>query len=92
MLGEAIAAHSSRTVLFKPLLGILSMNKAHPLWAAPFAGQFTLADADQAFQATVNGVNRSQSFVVEAPQILCSTIEVETCILESYRKHMLSGG
>lgn len=53
---------------------------------------FTLADAEHAFQETVNGVNRSQSFVVEAPQLLCSTMEVASSLLESDRKHNLSGG
>ena len=92
MLGEAIAAHASRTVLFKPLQGILSMSKAYPLWAAPLQLIFTLADAEQSFIETVNPVDRSQSFVVEAPQILCSTMEVDSSLLESYRKHILSGG
>lgn len=92
MLGEAIAANSSRTVLCKPLLDIWSMNKAYPLWAAPLQFMFTLADAVQAFQETVNGVDRSQSFVVEAHQMLCSTMEVDASLLEIDRKHILSGG
>lgn len=92
MLGEAIAAISSRAVLFNPLLGILYMNKAYPLRAAPLQFIFTLAYAVQAFQDTVNGVNRTQSFVVEAPQLVCSTMEVDSSLLQSYRKHILSGG
>ena len=53
---------------------------------------FTVADADQAFQESVKGVDRSQSFVVEAPQIWSSTMEVDSSFLQSYRKHILSGG
>ena len=90
--GLPIDANGSRTMLCKPLRGILSMNKAYPLRAAPLQFTFTPADAEQAFEETANGVNRSQSFVVEAPHILCSTMEADSSFLESHRKHILSGG
>lgn len=91
LLGEANTAHASRTVLFKPLLGIWSMNKAYPLWAAPLQFMCALSESTQAFQETDTGTERSQSYVVEAPHILCSTMTVGSRILNSDRKHILSG-
>lgn len=92
MRGEAIAANASRTVWSKPLLGVWSMNKAHPLWAAPLQFICTLSDSVQAFQETAARTAQSQSYVVDAPQMLCSTMGVVARLLENDHKHILPGG
>lgn len=92
MLGGAIAANASRTVLSKPVMGILSWHAAYPVRAAPVQLIFALSDSEHVFQEPITTTDQSHSYVVEAPQMLCNTMEVESHLLASDRNHTLSGG
>ena len=83
--GLEIAAGSSRLILWKPLLGICSMPKLFPVWAAPITLELELADYGDAFLA-------GAAFAIESPVLLCNTISADSSLLDSYKGYLANGG
>ena len=90
---EAAAIKSQRTVLFKPMLGILDQDKLIPLRYAPLQFEFELVSnsADSVYVGPVKENNCSANWGISDIQCKMDLLTLDSSLQNEYASHLLSG-
>ena len=90
---EASEIKTQRTVLFKPLLGILDQEKLIPLRYAPLQFEFELVSnsADCVFVGPNKNVNCNENWSLSDIQCKMDLLTLDSSLQNEYASHLLSG-
>ena len=90
---EAAEIKKQRTVLFKPMLGILDREKLIPLRYAPLQFEFELVSnsADCVYVGPNKNVNCNENWNVSDIQCKMDLLTLDSSLQNEYASHLLSG-
>ena len=90
---EAGAIEKARTILFKPMLGILAQEKLIPLRYAPLTFEFELVSnaAGCMFVGTQKGINYVSNWGISDIQCKMDLLTLDSSLQNEYASHLLSG-
>ena len=92
-LDEAGTIEVSRTVLFKPMLGILAQEKLIPLRYCPLQIELELVNSgsDCMFVGIQNGITSTNKWSISDIQCKCDLLTLDSSLQNEYASHLLSG-
>ena len=90
---EAGTIEKSRTVLFKPMLGILAQEELTPLRYCPLQIELELVSsaADCMFVGVQNGLTRTDNWIISDIQCKTDLLTRDSSLQNEYASHLLSG-